>query len=280
MPPHGHPHPRTTPPRSLAWLLLALLAGALPLAALAFGQPRAFSQAHAQQAYTVCLDPGHDPSGDVGAVTTAQLGRHSFPIREVDLNLDIAHALRRRLQALGISVLMTWDGASLGWPEVGAPDLPPAGTPDDIAGLEARGRHCVQAGAHVMFSVHHNALPGPGNGLTTLFRDPGSGQRDHDRAVARIVHDTMWSLLHPGKASRGFTDFGLLFRNWGIARGAIGIPAVILEPVVITDPTEALRLLPTIAQGGLRRQQIVRAELAAILAAEPVVNQRVESTQP
>jgi hypothetical protein len=90
----------------------------------------------------------------------------------------------------------------------------------------------------------------------------------------------MWPLLQPGKASRGFTDFGLFFRNWGIARGAIGIPAVILEPVVITDPDEALRLLPTIAQGGLRRQQIVRAEVAAILAAESVVNHRVESTNP
>ena len=260
------------------WLLLALLALALLLTVVGLGPSRAVTPAHAQQSYAVCLDPGHNPTGDVGATTTAQLGRHSFPIREVDLNLDVAHAVRRDLQALGVTVIMTWDAAHLGWPETGAPDLAPTGAPDDTAGLEERGRRCVAGGADVMFSVHHNALPGPGNGLITLFRDPGSGQRDQDRAVARIVHDTMWPLLQPGKASRGFTDFGLFFRNWGIARGAIGIPAVILEPVVITDPDEALRLLPSIEQGGLRRQQIVRAEVAAILAAEAVVNQSVEST--
>lgn len=276
----GPIHVPANPLRSPNALRLALLAGAVVLAVLLFAPSRATTPAHAQQSYAVCLDPGHNPTGDVGATTTAQLGRHAFPIREVDLNLDVAHAVRRDLQTLGVAVTMTWDGAHLGWPETGAPNLAPTGTPDDTAGLEERGRRCVAAGADVMFSVHHNALPNGGNGLITLFRDPGSGQRDRDRAVARIVHETMWPLLQPGKASRGFTDFGLFFRNWGIARGAIGIPAVILEPVVITDPDEALRLLPSIAQGGLRRQQIVRAEVAAILAAESVVNHRVESTNP
>ena len=276
----GRLHPHTGPLGSRTWLLLAIFLVALLVTILTLGSPRAATPAHAEQTYTVCLDPGHNPTGDVGATTTAQLGQHAFPIREVDLNLDTAHAVRRELQARGVAVIMTWDAAHLGWPETGAPDLAPTGTPDDTAGLEERGRRCVTGGADVMFSVHHNALPGAGNGLITLFRDPGSGQRDRDRAVARVTHDTMWPLLQPGKTSRGYTDFGLFFRNWGIARGAIGIPAVILEPVVITDPDEALRLLPTVAQGGLRRQQIVRAEVAAILAAEAVVNQRVESTKP
>ena len=236
--------------------------------------------------YSVCLDPGHALLGDVGAVTEASIGKHAVPLREVDLNLDVAHAVHRGLEAAGVRVIMTWDGAAAGWPETGAADEPPppflsdAPGPNDPKGLEARGKLCVDAGAEVMFSIHHNALDGPGNGLVTLFRDPGSGQRDHDRAVAQVVHETMWSLLSPGKASQSFVNFGLFFEDWGVARGANGIPAVILEPVVITDPEEAARLVPTIRQGGLRRSQIARAEVAAILAARPIVQGIGESKRP
>lgn len=232
--------------------------------------------------YRVCLDPGHEPSGDVGAVATAQFPNGTFELREVDLNLDVAHEVRRRLIGLGIEVVMTWDGAGLGWPDVAAADLPPRPTitddPElaDRLGLEARGAICVEAGAMAMFSVHHNALPGPGNGLITLFRDPGFGQKDADRAVAEVVHATMWNVLHPGKRSQGFVDFGLFRGDWGVARGAAGIPAVIFEPVVISDPREALRLAPSIEQEGARRLQIVQAEVEAIVAAEAVVRGRTQ----
>ena len=131
-----------------------------------------------------------------------------------------------------------------------------------------------------MFSVHHNALPGPGNGLTTLFRDPGFGQKDQDRAVAEVVHATMWDALNPGKQSRGFVDFGLLRGDWAVARGALDIPTIIFEPVVISDPDEALRLAPSIAQAGARRLQIVEAEVAAILAARLVVRGGLAGAAP
>ncbi|HJN93743.1 MAG TPA: hypothetical protein QGF05_13605, partial [Dehalococcoidia bacterium] len=126
---------------------------------------------------------------------------------------------------------------------------------------------CVESGAMAMFSVHPDSLPSGGNGLTTLFRDPGFGQKDADRAIAEVVHAAMWDVLQPGKRSRGFVDFGLFRGNWGVARGAIGIPTVILEPVVISDPPEALRLAPSVTQAGARRLQIVEAEIAAIVAA-------------
>ena len=236
--------------------------------------------------YTVCLDPGHRLSDDVGASSTALVRGHQIGLREVDLNLDVSHALRVRLEAAGVRVVMTWDAAHVGWPETGAPDAPPPPFfaaepgPNDPEGLEARGRLCVAGGAQVMFSVHHNSLPAGGNGLVTLFRDPGTGQRDPDRAVAKLVHSVMWRELNPGKTARAFIDFGLLRRDWGIARGALGIPAVILEPVAMSDPQEAQRLVPTIAQGGLRRLQIVEAELAAILAAQAVVERRTLSSAP
>jgi N-acetylmuramoyl-L-alanine amidase len=257
-------------------LVLALLAG------VAMILLRPGLQGSQAATYRVCLDPGHDPSVDVGAVATAQFPNGTFELREVDLNLDVAHEVRRRLIELGIEVVMTWDAAELGWPEVGAADLPPPPTiaddPElaDPLGLEARGALCVEAGAMAMFSVHHNSLPGAGNGLTTLFRDPGFGQKDGDRAVAEVVQATMWDVLQPGKRSRGFVDFGLFRGNWGVARGAVGIPTVILEPVVISNPAEALRLAPSIAQAGARRLQIVEAEVDAIVAAEAAVRGRVQ----
>jgi PKD repeat protein/N-acetylmuramoyl-L-alanine amidase len=229
------------------------------------------------ESYTVCLDPGHTLDRDPGAVARASFGADKFELREVDINLDVAHALRDVLTARGLTVVMTWDGAGAGWPQVGAPDDAPAPVissdpkAHDPEGLEARGRRCVNAGADAMFSVHHNALEEPGDGLVTLFRDPGSGQRDRDRAVANAVHETMWEALGRSKPARPFTDFGLFFEDWGVARGAIGIPTVILEPVVMTDPHEARLLTPTTAQGGARRQRIVQAEASAILAARAAV---------
>ena len=236
--------------------------------------------------YVVCLDPGHTFDRDIGAATQAVFGAETFSLREVDLNLDVAHALRQALLGRGVGVVMTWDGAAAGWPESGAPDEPPPPflsddpIPNDPLGIEARGRLCVAGGAHVMFSVHHNGIPGPGDGLITLYRDPGLGQYDRDRAVAKVVHRVMWDALGRSKPAHPFTDYGLYFEDWGIARGAIGIPAVILEPVIITDRDEARWLTPTIAQGGVRRRQIVEAELAAILAARSAVFDMAASVPP
>ena len=78
--------------------------------------------------YIVCLDPGHTLSSDLGAVSVAEIGRHRITLREVDLNLDVVHAVRRELLAAGIGVVMTWDGAHIGWPETSAPDEPPPAT--------------------------------------------------------------------------------------------------------------------------------------------------------
>ena len=253
---------------------------------LVLGAPTGAAAQPIDPPYRVCVDPGHTLADDVGATTAAVFGEQRIPLREVDLNLDVAHALRRALLARGVEVVMTWDGAPAGWPEAGAPDEPPAPTLsadpglDDPAGLEARGRLCMEAGAEVMFSVHHNALFGAGNGLITLYRDPGHGQRDHDRSIARVVHDVMWQHLNPGKRVRGFVNFGLFRADWGVARGAVGIPTVICEPVIITDAREAQLLVPTIAQGGARRQQIVLAELSAVLAARGPVRGVVASAPP
>lgn len=255
-------------------LVALLLVSLLSVSVVSLAPP---ARAAGEGTYRVCLDPGHELDGDVGAVATAAIGAHAIQLREVDLNLDVAHAVRRQLLAQRIAVVMTWDAADAGWPETGAPDQPPPPIvsddpgPNDPLGLEARGRACVDAGAQVMFSVHHNGLSDQRNGLTTLFRDPGFGQRDNDRAVAEIVHDTMWVRLSPGKASRGFINFGLFFDDWAVARGAVGIPTVIFEPVVMTNQTEAQRLVPTIAQAGLRRQHIVDAEVAAVVAVRPLV---------
>jgi N-acetylmuramoyl-L-alanine amidase len=215
----------------------------------------------------VCVDPGHSLSNPSIVVTVPVAGRDGImrdvELREVDINLDIARELARRLRAhFGAgAVAMTWgevDNLPRGWNVLRGP----AG--DDKADVMARGAFCADQGARAIVSIHTNSYEDEPNGALTGYRDA------NDRALALAVHGSMYHALSfdpLGVPVPDFTDYGLDHGEWFIALGVDDrdVPVVILEPVMMSDTDEARRLVPTIAEAPAgRRAQIARVEADAL----------------
>lgn len=215
---------------------------------------------------TICIDPGHSLS-DPSIENTVTFGGREVTIVEGELNLDIATEVVARLRERFagsdpvVTVIMTWgelDGLYRDWDALSGP------LTDDEPRVQARGRWCVQQGAGAVFSLHINGGQFGANGTLTGFRD------DDDRTLAGLVHGPVLEALATapgGDRIRPFGDYGLDPGDWWISEGADGIPAVILEPVMMTHDDEARRLVPSIAEAPEgRRAQIAEIEAEVIAA--------------
>ena len=89
----------------------------------------------------ICIDPGHGGT-DSGAAANG--------IREEDINLRVALAVRSGLQAIGHTVAMTR-------------------TSDIDVGLTARGRFSVAQKADVFLSIHHDAGTNSARGCSAFY---------------------------------------------------------------------------------------------------------------
>lgn len=220
---------------------------------------------HDADELVICIDPGHSPLAggrhmDVwtpdGVATLAE-----WEINR-DVSLEVARRLRARYAGEAIEVVLTWgevDGRSRPWRALDGP------ASDERPAVLMRGWFCEQQGARLVVSLHTNGLNDGSslNGTLTGFHD------DDDRALADALH---WPLLDAmrrapgGWPIAGFVDFGLDPGRWWISLGAPRSAVAVVEPVFMTAPAEAERLLPTIAEGGARRLQIAAAEAEAIAA--------------
>lgn len=215
---------------------------------------------------TICVDPGHSLS-DPSIENTVTIDGREVTIIEAELNLDIATEVVARLRERfarsepGVNFIMTWgelDGLYRDWDALSGPLL------DEELLVQARGRWCVQQGAAAIFSLHINGGQQGANGTLTGFRD------DDDRALAELVHGPILEALATapgGERVRPFSDYGIDPGDWWISEGADGIPAVIIEPVMMTHDDEARRLVPSIADAPEgRRAQIAEIEAEVIAA--------------
>ncbi|MBI5167528.1 MAG: N-acetylmuramoyl-L-alanine amidase [candidate division NC10 bacterium] len=170
----------------------------------------------------VCLDPGHSP--ETGAVGPTGL-------EEKEVNLKIAHLLRKMLLAEGAIVTMT---------RMGEEEVP----------LQERPRICAEAKADLMVSIHNNALP---DGMDPYTNNGYSVYYYHPQALA------LSQSLHKG-LGRGLSlpDFGLYYGNLFMAR-ITEMPAALVEPAFMILPEqEALLADPKF------QRRIARALLQAI----------------
>lgn len=213
---------------------------------------------------TICIDPGHSLS-DASIENTVTIDGREVTVVEGELNLDIATEVVARLRERFagsdpvVRVIMTWgelDGLYRDWAALSGP------LGDEEPLVQARGRWCVQQGAAAVFSLHINGGQPGANGTLTGFRD------DDDRALADLVHGPILEALATGPGGGGvrpFLDYGIDPGDWWISEGADGIPAVILEPVMMTHDDEARRLAPSIAEAPAgRRAQIAQIEAEVI----------------
>ena len=184
----------------------------------------------------ICLDPGHGGVDEPGAVF--EFAGDGL-LREADVVLEIARALRGWLEADGAAVTMTR-------------------TTDAYLGLNERAALCNAAGAHIAVSLHLNGGDDPTwNGALALYF------KAIDRDLAEALSGTLQAGLAPAAPSRPFTPYGARrFDGRMLLRTAM--PATIVEPVFLSHPGEARALRAPTTQPGSRRHQIALATYRGI----------------
>ena len=171
----------------------------------------------------VVLDPGHG-GDDPGAVNEAA------GLVEHELALDIARRTETLLETMGYSATLTRTDAETGY----------ANTP---RGVIANLCHAV-----VYVSIHLNSFGEPEPNYAKTFW----GIEEKDAAFAATMQTALVSGLQPGTE---LGDSGLeQLENGGLLTARM--PAVLVEPLFLSNPEEAARLADP---GGERLEAIARA---------------------
>lgn len=178
----------------------------------------------------ICIDPGHG-GAEPGAVNGELIEKH--------INLDVAHAVRAKLEAAGHDVVMTRSD-------------------DSTHSIRERYTFCNDSGADLLLSIHTNSLADPErDGIITIYF------HNDDKVLAEALHN----VLLPAMSE----DPPHVFQDFGVKRDALGMvlksnmPAAVIEPVMMSNGWEAERLTPTIAEcsdpgsPNCRRAQIAEA---------------------
>ena len=148
--------------------------------------------------------------------------------------------LRTKLEADGATVVMTR-------------------TDDSDESLPQRVNICNGSGADITVSLHTNSTRSPRwDGSLTLM----SKNEDKDGPLAKAIHPIMYNGLKEDWDGR-FSDYGFNVDEWYIPTKT-DMPAVILEPVFLSNPDEAEALIAEAPAG--RRGWIAQVEYEGILA--------------
>lgn len=171
----------------------------------------------------VVLDPGHG-GDDPGAVN------EGAGLVERDLVLDIARRAAALLEDIGYSVALTRDDNETGY----------ANTPRGVIANDCHG--------FVYVSIHLNSFGEPDPNYTRTFW----GLEKKDAELAAVLQAAIVARLQPGT---DLGDSGLeQLENGGLLTARM--PAVLIEPVFLSNPEEAARLADP---AGARRDEIARA---------------------
>ena len=190
----------------------------------------------------VVLDPGH------GGVESGAVGPTG--LKESDLNLAVAQAVKTRLEAAGATVLLTRNG-------------------DTYMTLGSRTRVATSVKPDAFVSIHHNAAPNhdadtPGSEVYYQADDEKGSKR-----LAGLIEEEVRAALGAQKIRWGwFDDAGVKVRlndrgsdYYGILRGAAGVSTALAELSYISAPAEeALLRTPSFQQveAGAVARAIVR----------------------
>ncbi|MBL7075423.1 N-acetylmuramoyl-L-alanine amidase [candidate division KSB1 bacterium] len=157
---------------------------------------------HVLEGRKICIDPGHGGEED-GAIGPTRL-------LEKDINLAVSLSLRKMLERRGAQVVLTREG-------------------DRDMGLYERVAFADSAGADLLISIHHNALP---DGINP-FINHGSGTyyyQPQSLPLARAIHKNLLKTLK-------LNDYGLYYDNLALCRPTWP-PAVLVEAAFMMYPPE------------------------------------------
>lgn len=156
----------------------------------------------------IALDPGHGGS-DTGAVN------QTYGVMEKDVNLDVAFALKTKLEADGATVVLTREE------DIIIDSRKERVKIAEDKCQEVAGRYC-----DILISLHHNGSSDPAvDGTMILYGN------SEDEPLAFFMHDALVPLTR--------IDLGYDVGGWGISVHAHHFPAVITESYFITNDAEA-----------------------------------------
>lgn len=156
----------------------------------------------------IALDPGHGGS-DTGAVN------QTYGVMEKDVNLDVAFALKSKLETDGATVVLTREE------DITIDSRKERVKIAEDKCQEVAGRYC-----DILISLHHNGSSDPStNGTMILYGN------SEDEPLAFFMHDALAPLTG--------IDLGYDVGGWGISVHAHHFPAVITESYFITNDAEA-----------------------------------------
>jgi len=201
--------------KSRLLILLAMLIGMIFLCSL-FVQPT-FASNNSLTGNKICIDPGHGGS-DPGAVNA------DFYLFESHINLDVSYGLKWLLEQKGAEVVMTR-------------------TDDTYKDNNDRYTFCNSEAATILISIHTNSVVDPTwDGSMALYFHPD----DDDLVLAQTIYAEMYPLLKESAPDPElFMPFGL---DW-FASGVLlksNMPAAMLEPLFMSNPSEAALLVEKI----------------------------------
>ena len=167
-------------------------------------RPPPLRSGNSLEGYLIAVDPGHPPGGSTGPTG----------LREAEANLGIGLEVKRLLEGAGAKVFITR-------------------TEDVPVELWPRVEAAERAGAHVLVSIHNNAVP---DGVNPLTNNGASVYYNHPRSVplARAVQAELVRRLGVRDLGVGRGDLALVRTTW--------MPSILTEGLFMIVPEQEAAL--------------------------------------
>ena len=219
----------------------------------------------------ICLDPGHGGS-DPGYTREANAAAPA--LREADINLENAKALKERLEAMGFTVVMTRtedvdvnaDGADVNGDGDTAENQETKDATNrarDIDELQARINICNNANAELMLSMHINGYPESNVSGYETWWSSSRPFRGQNHLIASLIFDELGKQF----AAAGYNVTARQVNDDQTAN--VGVSHDVFDTYVITGPDQPGAIVASAMPGAIIETLFVSNDQdAAILASD------------
>jgi N-acetylmuramoyl-L-alanine amidase len=168
----------------------------------------------------ICIDPGH---GGTAAIDSYRVGVAGE--REEWVNLRVALALKKMLEAKGAQVIMTR-------------------TADDRVDLAKRGELAVENKADLFVSIHHNATADRAVNFPIVYFHGAASENDASVQAAKLLAREIRKQLFRGSGQISVVSDYTIFPEKGAAvlRHSYGIPGLLAEASFFSNEEEEKKL--------------------------------------
>ena len=168
----------------------------------------------------ICIDPGHGGSAATDSYRQGPTGE-----REEWIDLRVGLLLKEILEAKGAKVLMTR-------------------TEDIPVPLASRSKMAVDQKADFFISIHHNATADPSVNFPIIYYHGIASENQAGVSFGKILAKNLSKYMYKRKTPVSIVSDFTIFSEVGssVLRGSYGIPGVLAEASLFTNPEEESRL--------------------------------------